>query len=499
MNPDPARAGKRTAAALSLAGLVAALAAGCAVNPATGRKQAMLISEETEFRIGRQADAEVRKQYGVYLEKPELRAYVSSVGEQLAAKSARPAIEYHFELLDTPIVNAFALPGGFVYITRGILAQMNSEDELAAVLGHEIGHVAARHGASQISKAYVAQTGLIALSVLGGPGSSTAIGDLANLAVSLALQGYSREHERQADEMGVRYETAAGFNPTGAVRLLRMLARLEKKEPSAVESFFQSHPCTSERINNAQQEVTELQQKEPEAVRRPLRRDGYLSQLDGMAVGVWNGRALVLGNKLYDKEHGLVVEIPGGFTGRLEAPPLVALLEREKEKIQAGLSVEPLPRKMQPRELFGQNRDKNRGLKLLAEGEAVGTRLPVYEARFSGRDARGDPAEIRKAFAVSAGFGVTVTLIAPPDKSDTALEAFDRMVGSLSPISPAEAAALEPPRLKIHQVEPGESWVSLAPGEAEKADRLAAFNGFDAGDPPPIGKRIKIPPSLSLD
>ncbi len=129
MNPDPARAGKRTAA-LSLAGLVAALAAGCAVNPATGRKQAMLMSEETEFRIGRQADAAVRKQYGVYLEKPELRAYVSSVGEQLAAKSARPAIEYHFELIDTPIVNAFALPGGFVYITRGILAQMNSEDEL---------------------------------------------------------------------------------------------------------------------------------------------------------------------------------------------------------------------------------------------------------------------------------------------------------------------------------------------------------------------------------
>ncbi|MGH9389508.1 MAG: M48 family metalloprotease, partial [Vicinamibacteria bacterium] len=380
--------------------------------------------------------AEVRKEYGVYLEKPELRAYVTSIGMGLAGKSARPAIQYHFEVVDNPIVNAFALPGGFVYITRGILERMNSEDELAAVMGHEIAHVAARHGAAQISKAYIAQAGLIALAVLGNPGTAAALGDLANLAVNLALQGYSREYERQADDFGFQYAASAGYNPKGSVDLLQTLARLEKKEPSTVEAFFSSHPRTSERIGNARQEVDDLRRGHPEAVRQPLKRDEFLSHLDGMAVGVWNGRVLVLGSRLYDKEHGIVMEVPRGFLVKLGDAPLVAVFEREKEKLQAGCRIEPLPKKKTPKELFEEYRKQAGSLKLTSEGPRAQAALPIHEAVFTGRES-GKPIEVRKAFAVHEGFGISLTVVSPAEKAEAGRAAFEQMAGTVATLTPA--------------------------------------------------------------
>ncbi|HJQ97141.1 MAG TPA: M48 family metalloprotease, partial [Candidatus Polarisedimenticolaceae bacterium] len=125
----------------------------------SGRRQLMLISEDQEFAIGEGADREVRKEFGSYLESPALRSYVDRVGNSLAAKGERPGMVFHFEVLDSPVINAFALPGGFVYVTRGMLERLSSEDELAMVLGHEIGHVTARHGAAKISKLYALQYG----------------------------------------------------------------------------------------------------------------------------------------------------------------------------------------------------------------------------------------------------------------------------------------------------------------------------------------------------
>ena len=499
----PARSGTRARAAR--AGLILAVALGgvaCAVNPATGRRQTMLISEEGEFRVGKQADEKIRKEYGVYLEKPELRNYVVSIGRQLAARGARPNLEYHFEVLDSTLVNAFALPGGFVYVTRGILEQMNSEDELAAVLGHEIAHVAARHGAAQISKAYLAQAGLIALAIFGDPNSAAALGDLANLAVGLALQGYSREYERQADDLGIQYATAAGFNPKGSVQLLATLGRLEKREPSSVESFFMSHPRTSERLHSAQQEVADLRAREPDAVSRPLRRDDYITQLDGMAVGLWNGRALLVGNRLYDKEHRLTMEIPKGFTAEMGSEQIVAIFRRSKGEIQAGLAVEPLPRKQNPKELFEQFRDKNKSMKPLSSGERTGEPLGLWEARFGARDREGKPVELSKAWAVHEGLGVTLSLMGPAGEAEEARKEFEAMVSTLAPLGAAEAAAVQPPRLKARQVAPGETWESIAAetlGQGEAAEKLAAFNGFEPEEPPPAGGLIKVPPSLVLE
>ena len=150
---------------LLLPGLTAALIAACALNPVSDRREPALLSEADELRLGQENDAAVRKQYGVYA-NARLRAYVQLVGERLAANSHRPQLQYRFAVLDSPEVNAFALPGGYIYVTRGILAHLNSEAELAAVLGHEIGHVTARHAVRQYSAAMAANVGFTLGSIL---------------------------------------------------------------------------------------------------------------------------------------------------------------------------------------------------------------------------------------------------------------------------------------------------------------------------------------------
>src|SRR5688572_8231508 len=186
--------------------------AACSTNPATGQRQFNIVSEGQEVSIGRQSHPEIIKQFGVYDEKPELNRLVDRIGRQLAAGSERPNLPWTFTVLDTPMVNAMALPGGYIYITRGMLEQINSEDELAGVLGHEIAHVTARHAAQQMSRAQLAQFGMILGAVLAGPEAAQQYGQLAEIGIGLLFQRYSRGQETQADLLGTTYLARSQFN-----------------------------------------------------------------------------------------------------------------------------------------------------------------------------------------------------------------------------------------------------------------------------------------------
>src|SRR5712664_1250491 len=188
--------------------LALALAA-CVRNPATGKMQLNLVSESQEIELGKQAKVEAEQAYGVYKEKAELNSYVEGVGKNLAAHSDRPNLPYSYEIIDDSSVNAFALPGGPIFITRGILGHLNSEAQMAAVLGHETGHVTARHSATQMSKAQVAQLGLGLGSVLSPVVASAA--QVAGAGLQLLFLKYSREDETQADELGFRFMTKVGY------------------------------------------------------------------------------------------------------------------------------------------------------------------------------------------------------------------------------------------------------------------------------------------------
>ncbi len=252
--------------------------AGCAVNPVTGRQQLVLMSEEQERRMGEEA-------YPVYTQMsegefpdPGLQRYVAQVGKRLAALSHRPNLDYEFNVVNASEINAYALPGGKISITRGLLTRMENEAQLAAVLGHEIGHVAARHQAAgytrQVLAGVLTTVGLVALETARVQGGDLlAQGGL--LATNLVLMKYSRDQERQADELGMEYMTAAGYNPEGMVQVMEILKAARDREPSAVEALFLSHPLTSERLARAREdaEFQPRRLKTPERLRaEPFRK-----------------------------------------------------------------------------------------------------------------------------------------------------------------------------------------------------------------------------------
>src|SRR5262252_1174371 len=201
------------------------LAAACATNPATGERQLSFMSEEKEIALGQENDAQVRKEMGSYDDRA-LQEYVTSVGMKLAVNSERANLPWHFTVVDVPAINAFALPGGYIYITRGILPYLDDESQLAGVLGHEIGHVTARHSVSQQSKSTLAQIGIIGGAIFAPGGAQAA--EAASTGLGLLFLKYGRDDEAQADQLGVRYSSRAGWDPAGIPRMLTTLGRIEE-------------------------------------------------------------------------------------------------------------------------------------------------------------------------------------------------------------------------------------------------------------------------------
>lgn len=268
-----------TLRAWGCAGLVGVLAAGCATNPVTGRRQLSLVSEAQEIQMGQQAAQEVAQQLGL-VENDALQQYVQRVGAQLAAESERPNLPWTFRVVDDPTPNAFALPGGFIFMTRGMMDLMDSEAELAAVLGHEIGHVTARHSVTQISRGQLAQLGLGVGSIL-FPSAAQAVGGLAQTGMQLLFLSYGRDAERQADELGFRYALREGFEVREMDDIFATLMRIgQASGRSEIPSWLASHPAEPERIAAAQARADTV-------TRAPLQlgRETYLAAIDGLVYG----------------------------------------------------------------------------------------------------------------------------------------------------------------------------------------------------------------------
>jgi len=242
------RRGEKFASPVSIL-LLFLLLASCAVNPVTGKRELMLVSEKGEIALGEETDGEIRAQFGVY-DDPNLQAYVERVGKALVPHTHRPHLAYHFAVLDTPVVNAFAVPGGYVYVTRGILALMNSEAELAVVLGHELAHVNARHSLRKMSQLMLVQLGLYAAGAISE--TLAKLSGAAGIGIQLLFLKFSRDDERQADALGVEYSRKGGYNPGEMVRFFVSLEKLgDLSEGHSLPGFLSTHPLTSERIEKA--------------------------------------------------------------------------------------------------------------------------------------------------------------------------------------------------------------------------------------------------------
>lgn len=285
-------------------------AISCAVNPVTGKREFMLLTENDELALGQQTDQQIMETYGIY-DDPELLTYVTAIGARMGKLTHRPNLNYTFRILDTPVINAFAVPGGYVYFTRGILAYLNNEAELAGVMAHELGHITARHSAVQYSRATVAQLGLGVGAMLSETVRKYA--GLAQFGVGMLFLRFSRDNERQADALGVEYSTKSGYDANNMANFFVTLERLYPGEDqSGLPGWFSTHPNPPDRIAAIKNDTQKWQSQSPQQ-QYAVNRDNFLTKVDGINFGEDPRQGYVEGNTFYHPELRIQFPVPSGW------------------------------------------------------------------------------------------------------------------------------------------------------------------------------------------
>lgn len=308
---------RRLAAVFSLA-----LVSSCATNPATGKRQIMLVGEAQEIAMGQEADKEVASSLGLYPDDA-LQAYVATLGKELAAKGERPSLPWTFRVVDDPAVNAFALPGGYIYVTRGILTHLNSEAELASVIGHEIGHVTARHTVSQITKSQLATLGLVAGMIVRP--ELARFGDLAQAGMQLMFLKFGRNDESQADDLGLRYMTRENYDPREMVQVFSVLDRLgQSSGEGRLPAWLSTHPAPANRAQRIQSEI-QAQKLSGTRVEKP----DFLQRVDGMVFGDNPREGFFEGSRFFHPDLRFQLQFPAGWKTQNQKQAVGAISPQE--------------------------------------------------------------------------------------------------------------------------------------------------------------------------
>ena len=293
---------------LALTGIF--LSNSCAVNPVTGKKQVVLMSEAQEIAMGKEADPQIIQQFGLYEDK-ELQTFISQEGEKMAAISHRPDLDYHFRVLDSEVVNAFAVPGGYVYFTRGIMAHFNNEAEFAGVLGHEIGHITARHSVVQQRNQILGQIGLLAGMVLAP--QLAQFGEAASQGLSLLFLKFGRDAERESDRLGVEYSSRIGFDAQQMANFFNTLERKsDQNESEELPDFLSTHPSPASR-NATVSKLANEWQAQLNLSDPAINRNSYLRKIDGLVYGEDPKGGFLENNVFYHPVLKFQFAVPAGW------------------------------------------------------------------------------------------------------------------------------------------------------------------------------------------
>ncbi|MBA2721726.1 MAG: M48 family metalloprotease [Methylibium sp.] len=480
--------------------LCGALLAGCAtvVNPVTGKEERTVMDEKTEIAEGRKAHQTVIAEYGIYPDA-RLQAYVKGIGQKLAAQSHRSELEWTFTVLDSPEINAFALPGGYVYVTRGIMAYMESEADLAGVIGHEIGHVTARHGAQRATRQQTAGLGVLAASVLG---AVFGVGDVASqLSQGVAagyVANYSREQELQADKLGAEYLVRNNYDPQNMVDVINVLrnqerfaaeqARAEGKTPRQGPDWLASHPSNEQRLEDIEQIAAGYDQKTKYVDDGRAR---YLQALNGMPFGESREQGVTRGRNFYHEPLGIALTAPQGW--RIQnSQDAITLINAAGD---AGLIVQLAPSKA------GNTHE-----------EIIKNAFKPTQGRVEKYDINGLPATRfagTRRNAQGQAQNVAATIVTGPDRNnfvllhaarDTATRqraaaSLREAENSFRPLTPADRKAAEPWVLRTVAFPPG-GFAELAkrsPLMTNPEQQLRLINGVYGGGPQPKpGQAVKV-------
>lgn len=300
----------------------------CAVNPVTGKKEISFISEQQEIQMGQSYDPQVVAEFGLY-DNPSMQQFLTEKGIAMARKSHRPNLPWSFKLVDSPVVNAFAVPGGFVYFTRGIMAHFNNEAQFAGVLGHEIGHVTARHTVQQQSKQTLAQIGLIGGMVLSPEIASQ--GETLMQGMQLLFLKFGRDAETQSDQLGVEYSTLIGYDAREMAGFFGTLDRLSGGSENRVPTFLSTHPDPGNRKVKVGQLAQEYQAQDPKT-NYTVNRDSYLQLIDGMIYGEDPKQGFVENGAFYHPDLRFVFQIPRQWK-LFNSPTMVQMVSPDQKSI----------------------------------------------------------------------------------------------------------------------------------------------------------------------
>jgi predicted Zn-dependent protease len=424
--------------AVALAAVTAA-AAGCATNPVTGERQLSLISESQEIEMGRQAAAEVEQSIGL-VDDADLQQYVHGLGTTLAAASERPNLPWQFRVVDDPTPNAFALPGGFIFVTRGMMSVMDSEAELATVLGHEIGHVTAKHSVTMISRQQIAQLGLGVGMVL--VPELAGLGNLAGTGLQLLFLKYGRDAEHQADDLGFRYAVNRGYDVRESADVFRTLQRVGEAEgQSPLPAWLSTHPYPAERIERMNERVAALGQVPANA---RLGRNEFLQQIDGLVYGANPRQGYFRGTSFFHPELRFRIDFPQGWQTQNLSQAVVAGSPQQDAIIQLTLA-QGDPAAAASRFLSQQ------GLRGTAPTRESINGLPAVAAQF---EAQTDQGVLRGVVVFVSHQGRTYQLLGytPAQRYSSYDRLFQQSIGTFANLTDPQALGVQPDRIDIVQV-----------------------------------------------
>lgn len=460
--------------------------AGCSVNPVTGKRQINLYSEEDEIALGAEADQSIVAQYGI-LDDPELQSYVEQIGQAMVPISHRPNLPFHFRVLDDPIVNAFALPGGYVYITRGILAYLDNEAALAGVVGHEVGHVTAQHGVSRMSTQSVFGLGLAVGSAIAQ--DIPFVGDVVGTSAQLLFLKYGRDDERQSDELGVEYATALGYDTNYMGEFFHTLDRLTP-ENGGLPGWMSTHPDPGDRWVTVRQLTAEQWKTRPGPFR--IERDRHLDLIDGLAFGPNPREGYFAGGFFHHPDLAFRFPVPEGWQGQNTRAAVGVFQPDQKAVLILGASNHPGATAAADAWLGTEGVEQlARGAKSMAGDPGVRTRVRITTEQ-------GVLVVVSTFFDRAGSTWVMHGYAAEPDFPAWEDSLVASMDGFANETDPA-VLNIQPVRLKVVTADRDTNFAQFAAAyplpEGAMIDSvagLAILNGFELGDPVRKGQRLKV-------
>jgi predicted Zn-dependent protease len=475
--------GARFLIAVTLLGVAAA----CATNPVTGRREFNLMSEAQEISIGRESDPQIKQEMGVYND-PALLAYVQEIGLRMAKISERPQLPWQFTVVDQPAINAFAVPGGFIYFTRGILPFLNDEAELAGVMGHEIGHVTARHSAQQYTRSIGGQLGLTALSIF--VPAARPFGEIGAQALGVLFLKYGRDDEMQADLLGATYTSRLGWDPAGVSGMLNTLGRLDEAQGDrrGVPNWLSTHPEPLARVDEVRPIVEKLKAGRSDFV---TNREAFLQRIDGIIYGDNPEQGIVRGTTFLHPPLRFQVEFPRGW--QVQNSPQQVLAKAPNADVFMLLELVQKPQGRNVQEV-AVSQMQGAGFRAVQGERTTINGLDAFVGVYQGQIQDLGAVGVR---AAHIAHGTNIYMLAgltPTELFEQADSAFIGTIRSFRPLSAAEAENIRPNRVDLYVVRQGDTWAGIAErsGGAIPAATLAVMNNSNPGTPPPAGARIKI-------